>query len=182
MLTIEFPEKEYFDDEKEEFFKMPAQKLQLEHSLISLDKWEKKWHIPFLSCENMTAEQSIDYIKCMTLNKNIDPMVYLRLTNKEFLQIRNYMNDPMTATTITDPPGTKKNTNSEVLTSELIYYYMFANQIPKECEKWHLNKLIMLLRVFGVKNSPAKRMSKKDIYAQQRALNAARRKKYHTKG
>ena len=183
MLTLIIPAHELFNDETQEFIYEPERMLQLEHSLISISKWEAKWNKPFLSDrpqDNKTFEEIIDYIKCMTINKGIPDSAYLSLSKEQYAEINKYISAPMTATTIQEPPGKKSR---EIITSEVIYYAMTAYNIPFEnCEKWHLNRLITLIRVCGIKNEPSKKMSKRSIMSQNAALNAARRKKFNTKG
>ena len=181
MLTIDVPiSLEGWDDDKQEFVEPKTQRLQLEHSLVSLSKWESKWHKPFYSKKELTAEELLDYIRCMTLNKNVDSDVYNHLTEKNVKEIKDYIDDPMTATTFSKED--KGRGNGETVTSELIYYWMIASNIPFECQKWHLNRLITLIRVCGVKNTPPKKRSKRDIMSRNAALNAARRAKMHSKG
>ena len=181
MLTIDVPiSPEGWDDEKQEFVEPKTQTLQLEHSLVSLSKWESKWHKPFYSKKELTAEELLDYIRCMTLTKNVDPDVYNHLTEKNVKEVKDYIEDPMTATTFSKED--KGHGNGETVTSELIYYWMIASNIPFECQKWHLNRLITLIRVCGVKNAPPKKRSKRDIMSRNAALNAARRKQMNTKG
>lgn len=186
MLTITVPaveEDELWDDSKECFIPIPAckeQTLQLEHSLISLSKWESKWCIPFHSDKEKTIDQTIDYIKCMTLNKNVDPNVYDHLTEENFKLISDYIYAPMTATTVRDKKGSSRR--KEVITSEVIYYWMIANNIPFECEKWHLNRLITLIKVCGSYNEEPKKTNKRDLARQYAQINAANRKKYNSKG
>lgn len=182
MLQIVVPGMEFYDEEKNEF--IPAQKdqiLQLEHSLVSLSKWESRWHKAFLSKQEKTSEEVLDYIRCMTITRNVDPSVYDRLTSDNINQINSYIEDSMTATYFSEDRSTPK-ASREVVTSELIYYWMIAQGIPIECEKWHLSRLLTLIRVCSVKNSPPKKMSKKSILSQNAALNAARRKQHNTKG
>lgn len=182
MLQIVVPGLELYDEEKNEF--IPAQKdqvLQLEHSLVSLSKWESKWHKAFLAKREKTSEEVLDYIRCMTITRNVDPSVYDRLTSENIAQIDKYLGDPMTATYFAEDK-TKPKASREVVTSELIYYWMIAQGIPIECEKWHLARLLTLIRVCNVKNAPPKKMSRKSILSQNAALNAARRKRYNTKG
>lgn len=181
MLEIDVPiSPEGWDDDKQEFVEPKTQHLQLEHSLVSLSKWESKWHKPFYSKKELTAEELLDYVRCMTLNKNVDPDVYDHLTEKNVKEIKDYIDDPMTATTFSKED--KGRGNGETVTSELIYYWMIASNIPFECQKWHLNRLITLIRVCGVKNTPPKKRSKRDIMSRNAALNAARRKQMNTKG
>ena len=180
MLTIVIPETEEFDPVTSTFTVHKREVLNLEHSLVSLSKWESKWKKPFLTDKEKTPEETIDYIRCMTVNNNVDPSVYGRLSMKAVQQINDYISDPMTATTFSEDKNKKKN--REVVTAELIYYWMVALQIPFECQKWHLNRLITLIRVCNIKNEPPKKMSKADIYRQNAALNAARRRMYGSKG
>lgn len=180
MLTIVVPEVEYWDETHEQLVTLPAKELQLEHSLISISKWESKWCVPFLSKEEHSVEQTIHYVKCMTLTQNVDPAVYDRLSEANLLEIREYINAPMTATWINEEKTSKSN--SEQVTAELIYYWMISLQIPVEFQKWHLNRLLTLVRVCNIKNSPGKKMSKREIMSRNAALNAARRQQYNSKG
>lgn len=179
MLKIEIPESDLWDEKTETFVKIKHTILQLEHSLVSISKWESKWHIPFLGKKEMTPEMTLDYIKCMTLTQNVNPIVYNFIPESELKKVNDYISDPMTATTFNDKNSKK---NREIITSEVFYYMMFANQIPKECEKWHLNRLITLLHVFSIKNEPPKKMSKKETAKSYAALNAKRRAAMHSKG
>lgn len=179
MLTIEIPSTEMFDDNKQEFINIKGQVLQLEHSLVSLSKWESKWNIPFLNKKEKTGEQVLDYIRCMTITQNVNPIVYNGLTNENINMINDYIDAPMTATTFSDNSG---NSGREIVTSELIYYWMIALNIPMECQKWHLNRLLTLIRVCNVKNAPPKKMSRQELISRNAALNAARRKQLNTKG
>lgn len=181
MLTITIPETEFYNSEKQEFFKTKETKLQLEHSLVSISKWESKYMIPFIDTKEKTKEQILYYIKCMTINQNVDDTVYSSLTDDLVSQIVNYIQSPMTATTITDT-STSKSTAKEKLTSELIYYAMTAYNIPWEAQKWHLNRLITLIKICQIKNEPQKKMTAKDLAKRNSALNAARRKQLNTRG
>lgn len=179
MLNITIPSTDLFDNRTQEFITIPERKLQLEHSLVSLSKWESKWNKPFLSKTNKTVEETLDYIRCMTITQNVDPIVYKGLTTKLINEINNYINAPMTATTFS---GKDADTSREVVTSELIYYWMISLNIPMECQRWHLNRLLTLIRVCNVKNTPPKKMSKREIMSRNAALNAARRKQLNSKG
>lgn len=179
MLEITIPATEYYDENNNLFINTKEQKLRLEHSLVSLSKWESKWCKPFLTKDNKTVEESIDYIRCMTLTQNVDPLVYNAITNENIEEVANYIESPMTATTINNRD---KVSNREIVTAEIIYYWMIALHIPFECQKWHLNRLLTLINVCNIKNSPNKKMSKSEILARNRALNEARRKQYKTKG
>lgn len=180
MLRITIPSVELWDDDKEEFIHTKERTLQLEHSLVSLSKWEANWCKPFLTKQPKTYDESIDYIKCMTLTQNVDPDVYKYLTEENIRQINNYIEAPRTATYISEEEGGKAN--SEQITSELIYYWMTAFNIPPEYQKWHLNRLLTLIRVCERKNKPPKRRSKRETMSRNAALNAARRKQLNTRG
>lgn len=171
---------EGWDETKEEFVQEKTVTLQMEHSLVSLSKWEAKWNKPFLSNPNMTDEESIDYIKCMTVTKNVDPEVYNHLTKKNVDEIIAYINAPMTATTFNDK--NEKKSKKEIVTSELLYYLMVAYNIPFECQKWHLNRLMTLIRICDIKNNPPKKKSKGEIMRNNATINAARRAKMHSRG
>lgn len=182
MLQIVVPiSPEGWDERKQEFVEPETKILQLEHSLVSISKWEAKWHKPFLSKNDKTDEETFDYIKCMTLTQNVDPSVYDHLTVTNVDQIKEYIENPMSATTV-NIRSEDKNNNKEVVTSELIYYWMIALNIPSEYQKWHLNRLLKLIEVCNVKNAPPKKRSKGDIMRSNAALNAARRKSLGTKG
>lgn len=180
MLTITIPATEEFDEAKGEFVYVKEQTLQLEHSLISISKWESKWCKPFLSKQEKTFEETIDYIKCMTLNKNVGDDVYGCLTQANINAINDYIGAPMTATYFSTNERGKRN--NEQITSELVYYWMIALNIPFECQKWHINRLLTLIRVCNIKNQPSKKMSRREIISRNAALNAARREQLNTKG
>lgn len=180
MLTITVPSSEYWDDNKQEFIEVKGGTLKLEHSLVSISKWESKWCKSFLNTKEKTDEETMDYIRCMTLTQNVDPDIYSNLSLHNIEDIKNYINAPMTATVFSD--NGDKSTNREVVTAELIYYWMIAYNIPFECQKWHINRLLTLVRVCGIKNSPPKKMSKGELMRRNAALNAARRRQLNTKG
>lgn len=181
MLRIVVPmSPEGWDEKKQEFVEPKVQVLQLEHSLVSLSKWESKWCKPFLTKDNKTYEETIDYIKFMTLTQNVKPEVYDYITQENMQEINAYIDAPMTATTFSEDKNGKRS--REIVTSELIYYWMIALNIPFECQKWHLNRLLTLIRVCNIKNAPPKKMSKHEIASRNAALNAARRKQLNTKG
>lgn len=184
MLKLTIPiQEESWDEIKEEFVDAKYQTIQLEHSLVSLSKWESKWHKPFLSKIEMTPEETADYIRCMTITQNVDPEIYEHLSIDNIRTVNEYIKDPMTATWFPEDKFTKKGKGKgEQITAELIYYWMIALNIPMECQKWHLNKLFTLIRVCNVKNQPPKKMTTKEIMARNAALNAARRKQLNSKG
>lgn len=182
MLQIVVPAScELYDERTNTFFTVKEQTLQLEHSLVSLSKWESKWGKPFLSKnKQLSHEEIIDYIKCMTLTQHVKPEVYQVMTQANIDTITEYIDKPMTATTFSK--DRKGPINREIVTSELIYYWMIALNIPFECQKWHLNRLLTLIRVCNIKNQPPKKMGTKALMSRNAALNAARRKQLNTTG
>ena len=180
MLKITIPGCEMWDEVNQEFIYTKSQDLTLEHSLVSISKWESKWCKPYLTDRKKTSEETLDYIRCMTITPNVNPDVYSRLTSDNVDAIVNYINSPMTATTFRQ---TEKNgIRGEQFTAELIYYYMLAFHIPFECEKWHLNRLITLIRVCSEKNQPPKKMGRGEILRRNAELNEQRKKKLNTHG
>lgn len=181
MLYITIPARQLWNEQTGEFVYISEQTLQLEHSLVSLSKWESKWHKSFLSDKvEKTDEEIMDYIKCMTITQNVNPLVYMCLTRDNIEKINAYISNPMTATTFRDE---KEKKNKEVVTAELIYYWMLSLNIPFECQKWHINRLLTLIRVCNIKNTPpGKGKSKRELTSQYAAMNAARRKAHNTRG
>lgn len=180
MLEITLPAAQGWDESKEEFVYWGETTLKLEHSLVSISKWESKWNKPFLVNNNKTDEELMDYIKCMTVTPKVDPTEYNRLTSAHITQIENYIKAPMTATTFRKEEGS--GGRGEIVTAELIYYWMIALNIPMKCEHWHLNRLLTLVRVCNIKNSPPKKANKRDIANRYAELNRIRRQKYGSKG
>ena len=180
MLRLKISSKELWDEQQQIFIEVPETEIQLEHSLVSLSKWESKWHKSFLKEQlNGSTEEGLDYIRCMTITQNVNPNVYKYLSQDEINKISNYINDPMTATTFNEHSTSKSN---ESITSELIYYWMITYNIPSEYQKWHLNRLITLIRICQIKNAPSKKMSRNDVINKYAALNAARRKQLNSRG
>lgn len=179
-IKIRIPQQELFNEETNEFFTVKETNLTLEHSLVSISKWESKWHVPYLSNNEKTPEQVIDYLRCMTITQNVNPEIYNYIPMDEVIRIKEYIEDPMTATTITKQEG--KGRSRKVLTSELIYFYMFSYNIPVDMEKWHLNRLLMLIDVFNEENKPKKKMSKQQVMSRNASLNAARRAQLNSLG
>lgn len=188
MLEIVIPEQHYepFDENKNEFLPdidIKETKIQLEHSLISLRKWEQKHHKPFLQETDKTKEEICDYIRCMTLTHGVDPEVYNWIPNDIVNEIVDYIKDPMTATWFSETGlGSGQNNSREVVTAEIIYYWMVTLSIPFECEKWHLNQLLTLIRVINVKNAKPKKVDKRVAARERAAINKRRREKYRSKG
>ena len=180
MLTITIPAIEQYDEINEEFILIKGRTLQLEHSLVSLSKWESKWCKPFLTKHDKTAEETLDYIKCMTITQNVDDKVYNYFSTKNIKEVNTYIEAPMTATYFSNVKS--GGINGEQITAELIYYWMIALSIPFECQKWHLNRLLTLVKVCNIKNQPPKKRSKRDIMSRNAAINAERRKRLNTKG
>lgn len=180
MFRITVPQIELFDEEKQEFVKSREFELQLEHSLVSLARWESKWKKPFLAKKELTTEETLDYIRCMTINQNMENYDYSMLPQSVLDKISDYIGDPMTATTFSNQK--EKATNKEIVTAEIIYYWMITFGIPFECQKWHLGRLLTLINVCSIKNQPAKKMSAKDLQARNKALNMQRRAQLKSSG
>lgn len=179
-IKIHVPKTELWDPMKEEFITVKEQCILMEHSLLSVDKWESRWKKSYISSEDKTPLETLDYLRCMTITKDVDAYVYYAIPSDELKRIDEYIKDPMTATTITNrETGRRKK---EIITSEIIYWQMTQLNIPLEWERRHLNKLLTLIQVGAIKSQPPKQMSKKDIAKQNRYLNAARRAKHHTRG
>lgn len=182
MLTLNIPEREFYDEVKSEFVKTAAAKLHFEHSLVSLSKWESKWEVSFLGTPNKTNEQVASYLRDMCLEEDVDPLVFDALTQDHLTEINRYLGAAMTATTVPELPNSGKG---ETVTSELIYYWMVAMTIPFECQHWHLNRLLMLIKVCNLKNTPPNKrgtVGKAEMAARRRELNAQRRAQLGTKG
>lgn len=180
MLKIKIQKRECWDSINEKFVYIPETTLELEHSLFSISKWEAKWEKSFFLKEPKTSEETIDYIKMMSLN-DVDPIVFNNITKDVFKKIEDYINMPMTATKINSRTINNKESKS-YMTSEIIYYYMVTLNIPLECEHWHINRLITLIRVCSIKSQPQKKMSTQEAIAYQAKLNAERRAKMKSKG
>ena len=190
MLRVEIPEQKDIFDESTQMFLPETKKtvLNLEHSLIAISKWESKWKVPYLDPNiKKSHEMEIDYIKCMTINNNlIDPNVYNAIPISIYKQILDYIADPMTATQFKSTNNVKKRgssiTGEKIITSELLYYYMIANNIPSEYEKWHVSRLMVLIRICGIKNGPVKKKSKQEIISENDRINEERRNQLHSTG
>lgn len=179
MLKIFVPSGELFDELSGRFITVNGRELQLEHSLVSISKWESRWKKPFLSDQPKSREETMDYVRCMTISQNVDPNVYLGLSDANVNAVNKYIDDPMTATTFKND---KKKASRQIVTSEIIYYWMISLGIPMECQKWHLNRLLALIRVCDEKNQPGRKKSRKEIIAENRALNQMRRAKSGSRG
>ena len=181
MLSINIKSRELFDERTSEFITVKGGTLKLEHSLVSISKWESKWKIPFLSKEKKTNEQIDDYIKCMSVNGDPDPILIASISSEDKNRIIDYIEEKQTATWFTNLDD-KRNIQSDIITSERIYYWMIVYQIPHEYEKWHLSRLLTLIEICNRKNSTPKKMSQAEIMARNRALNAERKAKLHSRG
>ena len=181
MLTITIPDRELYDEAIEEFVNVKGRELRLEHSLVSLSKWESKVHKPFLTKEDKSKAETIEYIKCMTMTQNVEDKVYKAIPNTVINEVSAYIENPMTATSFNEQEE-KRKVNREVITAEIIYYWMIALQVPMECQKWHLNRLLTLINVCNIKNQPKRKMSRGEIVARNRALNAERRQRFASEG
>ena len=168
-----------YDEVSNTFYDSKEVELVLEHSLVSLSKWESHYKKAFLTKDKKTVKETLDYIRFMTITQNVPDTVYSQLTNAMIKRIEAYIDDPMTATTFTQKPA---GSNRETITAELIYYWMIAFQIPFECQRWHLNRLLTLIRVCNIKNQKPQKKPKGELLNQQRLLNEQRRAKLNTKG
>lgn len=180
MLLLSLPAVRFFNEETEEYVSLKPVQLRLEHSLISVSKWESKWHKSYLSATSFTKEEFVDYVRCMAMDSGLEvPLLARRLTVKDVEKIRAYIRDPMTATTFSKRNDTRRK--QSIITSEIVYYWMISYGIPIECEKWHLNRLLTLVEVCSLKQNSQK-MSKMDAARMRASANEARRKKLGTKG
>lgn len=180
MLKLLIKGIDQWDEANETFIRTKDTEICLEHSLVSISKWESKWHKYFIKNENLTPEMLLDYIRCMTLTQNVNPDVYYAITESQLKEIKDYIDDPMTATWFSDDEKGKQS--REIITSEVIYYWMIALQIPFECQKWHINRLLTLIRVCNAKNQPEKKMSQAEIMRKNREINEARKRALSTHG
>jgi hypothetical protein len=180
MLSITVVGTEMFDETTQEFTTLGDVDLVLEHSLVSLSKWESIYEKPFLNDSDKTIDEVVGYIKTMMLTPEVPEEIFYRLSEENFKAINEYIDAKMTATWFREAPSSPKS--REVITSEIIYYWMIAFNIPFECERWHLNRLFTLIRVCSIKQAKPEKMSRSQIAAQNRELNARRRAQYNTTG
>ena len=180
MLKITIPGVEEWDEERQVFLTTKETVLSLEHSLVSVSKWESKWHKHFIGNDNLTPEMLIDYVRCMTLTQNVDPDVYYAINDELMDEIVNYIKDSHTATWFSE--SNEKKYSRDIITSEIVYYWMIALNIPMECQKWHLNRLLTLIRVCNEKNQPEKKMSPAEVMRRNREINEQRKRALGTKG
>jgi hypothetical protein len=184
MLKFTIPASESYDEVTKEFIYAEEVTLELEHSLVSLSKWEASWEKPFLGPEEKTTEETLSYIYFMTLTPDVSPEIIQRLTNDHMKQINNYIDAKMSATTFNERVKQNTGRSREIITAELIYYWMIAHSIPFECRHWHLNQLFTLIKVCNAKNEPPgkNKMSKSEMISQRSKLNAERKAKLQTSG
>lgn len=182
MITIIVPEREYYDETKNEFRMIKQQKLVLEHSLLSISKWESKWNKSFFKYVYTSKSKLLDYIRCMTITPNVDPLVYFNLSEDNIKEISDYIKAPMSATVFYEEKHNSVNKKNKEITSELIYYWMAKFNLPFDvCEKWHFNRLQALLRICAIESGDNK-MNKQQTMMSNREINALRRAKYKTRG
>ena len=179
MLRLIVPGIEVFDDKTQEFATQGDVVIELEHSLVSLSKWESKFEKPFLGKAEKSTEEVLAYVEMMVLNE-VPEGIFSKLSEEYFEDINGYIEAKMTATWFNEAPGAPPS--RDVITAELIYYWMITFQIPWECERWHLNRLFTLIRVCNIKQAKPKKMSRSEIAARNRELNAQRRQQLGTKG
>lgn len=186
MLEITIPENEFYDNKTNTFIQTKETTLKLEHSLLSISKWESKWCKPFYGDEKKGVNEIRDYVRCMTLTQNVAECVYSAIPMQELKKIEKYLEEKQTATVFYDS-GSKNiasnHTKRKIVTSEEIYYMMICYEIPFSCEKWNINRLLALIEICAIKSDPkSNKMSKKDIYRNNAALNAARKARLKTHG
>ncbi len=179
-LTINIPERELFDNKTQEFFYTNPETIVLEHSLISISKWEAKWHVSYFLKEKKTIEQVYSYIQCMCIKGNSSMEVLCNLTDENLLEIMDYIDNPMTATTVREDDKPKKEDN--FLTSEVIYSFMVGYSIPIECEKWHINRLLTLIKVLNEQNKEPKKKSEAELIRDYKKINERNKALFHTTG
>lgn len=181
MITIHIPSSEMYDEKKAEVIQFKACTLNLEYSLIAISKWEMKIKKPYLSTKEKSLEEWLYLFYCMTINSNgLDQRIFYSIPPEEYMRLQQYIADPMTATVVHDHSRKKPNTDS--MTTEEIYCAMSMLNIPYSCEKWHLSRLLKLVEVCAIKNTPPEKMSKEDAAAEWRRVNAANRAKFNSKG
>ena len=182
-LTIKVPANELYDPVQKRFISTSAKTLSFEHSLLSIAKWEAKWHKPYMSKAPKTEEEMRDYIRCMCLSNDVDPMIFYALDQSTVKALADYIQDPMTGTTFKKKD---QKPSKEIVTNELVYYWMTELNIPFEpCQKWHFNHLMTLIQVASVKKQPAKKLNKREqreATKRMAAENERRRAMFHTSG
>lgn len=178
MLKIKISSNELYDEHTCEFVSIPEQTLEFEHSLVSISEWESRWCKPFLSENEKTEEETMDYIRCMCLTPDVDDYVFTYMSADNILKIKKYIDSPMTASTVNDTDSSGES--GEFITSELIYYWMSEHQIDFSCETWHLNRLLMLIKICNAKRRPPRKRSMSEIVAHHRTINEQRRKAMKT--
>lgn len=181
-IEIVVPDSEFWDSEKEEFFRVKGCVIRMKHSLLSISKWEMKWKKPFLHPKYvMTDEELKDYYKCMTITQNVNPYVYECITPEDRKRIAQYIETPMSAYA---PMDKKKGGAKRSIVSERIYYWMTAYNIPQAYEKWHLSRLLNLLDIANDANSAEnnKKIPTSEVFRQNHSLNQARRKALNSRG
>lgn len=181
MLQIIIPGGEYYNEQTNEFVYVREKTLYLEHSLISISKWEAKWEKPFFDKKEKSYEEGIDYIRCMTITKDVDPKDYYRIDKNTIDKINQYIDSKRSATWFNEQQKFSRGVE-KVVTSEVIYSWMIALNIPVQFEQWHVNRLITLIRICNIQNSPKKKRKKSELASQYRSLNAERRAKMNTRG
>lgn len=185
MLKLVIPALELFDEKNNLFINQDEVTLELEHSLVALAKWESKWEKPFLGSDEKSTEETLDYLRCMTLNPDVPPEVYRRINDDHMAQVNKYLEAKMSATWFTEPKvsgNAPVRRSRETITAEIIYYWIVALQLDWEVQHWHLNRLFTLIKVCNQKNAPEKKRPKRDMVAERQRLNAERKAAMKTQG
>lgn len=179
MLKLNVKISEAFDEEKQEFV-FETFPLELEHSLVSLSKWESEFEKPFLAAEEKTNEEALGYIRAMIVTPDYPSDILNKLQQEDVDAINRYIEAKMTATWFAETKET--GPRRQTITSELVYYWMTSYQIPWEAENWHLNRLFTLIKVFNAQNEKPKKTGAKEMAERRRALNEQRRAQFKTRG
>lgn len=154
-------------------------RLQFEHSLRSLSKWESKNKIAFLAGREKTPAQMVDYYRCMLLSPEDPDLVYL-LDPSQMEELTNYINENQTASSVPNEGPTQYN--PETTTSELVYFWMTALKINWEAQDWHFSRLMMLVQITSYKQQPPKKRNPREVLSDMRRENERRKKLFNTSG
>lgn len=184
MIQLEIEGSEFFNETKQEFYYTNPCVVMLEHSLLSVAKWESKWKKPFLSSRKddvLTNAALYDYFRCMEVEPCIESMWPVSLSPSQYQKLLKYIDEEQTATKFYSYKK-DKTLSRQTITSELIYYWMASLNIPFECERWHLSRLLTLIHIASVKGQTGKKMTQKETMQMYAELNEKRKRQYNTRG